>query len=582
MPVMVSAARIHSLPPTLASQIAAGEVIERPASVVKELLENSLDAGARHIHVDIEAAGSRLIRVRDDGSGIHPDDLVLALAPQSTSKISAYEDLAAIRSLGFRGEALASIAAVARLRLLSQQADERACAIDYEPGMPIPQAQPAAHPRGTTVEVRDLFFNIPARRKFLRSEQTEFLHILEQVKALSLSHPGLGLKLRHNNRLVFSASARLSLPERIQQLFGSTFARQAWQVQRARNGLRVSGVAGGPATARSQADRQYLFLNGRLIRDRRLAHALRLAYTEQLPPGRFAPFVLYLEMDPSGYDVNVHPAKHEVRFRAVREVHDFLYSALREALERQEPFDYGPAAAERTEMQAPRHHDRVSDAGTADYQAPAPAVSPAEAGLGQALVRGPPGYLLAATATVVNVIDCRRAVSALTVIELEQALAAGTVGERPLLMPERVDADNELLAALERWQAVLEGLAIRFEPGGPADAVLRALPLQLPAIDTAGVPAALSKFINECPLGMNTVACRAGLIGLLADEAGRQHERVLQRLTDDEFVSRLQRYRAQGCLQPPWPWRVLSSDDLAALFSERQTANRQVDTTPRS
>ena len=291
MSVFPDQGRIHSLPGVLASQIAAGEVIERPASVVKELVENCLDAGAGRIQIDIEAAGSKLIRVRDDGDGIHPDDLSLAIAPHSTSKIRSVEDLAAIMSLGFRGEALASIAAVSRLRISSRHADQPAAEIHAEPGQPVAEPAPASHPAGTSIEVRDLFFNMPARRKFLRTEQTEFLHILELVKSLSLSRPQLGIRLTHNGRSTFNVSAGSDMVDRISRIFGSTFADAACTVDETAGSMRLHGVAGQSEVARSQADRQYVFLNGRLIRDRRLNHALRTAYQDILPTGRYAPFI---------------------------------------------------------------------------------------------------------------------------------------------------------------------------------------------------------------------------------------------------------------------------------------------------
>lgn len=335
---------IKRLSPRLANQIAAGEVVERPASVVKELLENSLDAGADRIEIEIEGAGSRLIRVRDNGSGMTADDLPLALARHATSKIAELDDLEAVATLGFRGEALASIGSVSRLTLTSNAADEGAgvCAFTEGRDMEV-TVKPAAHPRGTTVEVRDLFFNTPARRKFLRTDKTEFGHVDEVVKRVSLSRFDVGIQLRHNGRTIHSlrpASVDAEQARRVAGVCGPTFMEQAVVVEREVPGLSVRGWVGLPTFSRSQADLQYFYVNGRIIRDRLVAHAVRQAYRDVLYHGRHPAFVLYLDMDPAQVDVNVHPTKHEVRFRQGRDVHNFLFSTLHKALS-----DVRPGAA---------------------------------------------------------------------------------------------------------------------------------------------------------------------------------------------------------------------------------------------
>ncbi|MEQ8515833.1 MAG: DNA mismatch repair endonuclease MutL, partial [Chromatocurvus sp.] len=327
---------IRRLSPRLANQIAAGEVVERPASVVKELLENSLDAASNRIEIDIEGAGSRLIRVRDNGAGMTADDLPLALARHATSKIAELDDLEAVATLGFRGEALASIGSVSRLTLTSNTAAEGAgvCAFTEGRDMAV-TVRPAAHPRGTTVEVRDLFFNTPARRKFLRTDKTEFGHVEEVVKRLSLSRFDVGFALRHNGRTVHSLRASATPAEqarRVAGVCGPAFMEQAVTIEREVPGLRVWGWVGLPTFSRSQADLQYFYVNGRIIRDRLIAHAVRQAYRDVLYHGRHPAFVLYLEIDPAQVDVNVHPTKHEVRFRQGRDVHNFLFSTLHNAL----------------------------------------------------------------------------------------------------------------------------------------------------------------------------------------------------------------------------------------------------------
>ncbi|MFP8966360.1 DNA mismatch repair endonuclease MutL [Pokkaliibacter sp. CJK22405] len=328
--------RIHSLSPRLANQIAAGEVVERPASVVKELLENSLDAGASRIDLDVEQGGVKKIQIRDNGVGIMAEDLPLALSRHATSKIHTLEDLEAVASLGFRGEALASVSSVSRLTLTSRaEGAEHAFQVVTEGRDMTPEVSPAAHPQGTTVEMRDLFFNTPARRKFLRTEKTEFSHLEEVVRRLALSRFDVGFHLRHNQKTVFAlppARTEMERERRIAQLLGNQFLQQSVVVDINNNALRIQGWVGLPTFSRSQQDQQYFFVNGRVIRDRLVAHAIRQAYQDVLYNGRHPVFVLYLYVDPAVVDVNVHPTKHEVRFRDGRLVHDFIFSSLHRAL----------------------------------------------------------------------------------------------------------------------------------------------------------------------------------------------------------------------------------------------------------
>ena len=329
-------ARIELLSPRLANQIAAGEVVERPASVIKELLENSLDSGARRIDVDVEQAGIKLLRVRDDGGGISADDLPLALARHATSKIRDLEDLERVMSLGFRGEALASISSVARLTLTSRTRDaDQAWQVETEGRDMASRVQPAAHPVGTSVEVRDLFFNTPARRKFLKAEKTEFDHLQEVIKRMALARFDVAFHLRHNGKTILSlheAHDDVARARRVSAICGAGFLEQALPIEIDRNGLKLWGWVGLPTFSRSQADLQYFFVNGRAVRDKLVAHAVRQAYRDVLFNGRHPTFVLFFEVDPAVVDVNVHPTKHEVRFRDGRMVHDFLYGTLHRAL----------------------------------------------------------------------------------------------------------------------------------------------------------------------------------------------------------------------------------------------------------
>ncbi|MEM1404220.1 MAG: DNA mismatch repair endonuclease MutL [Pseudomonadota bacterium] len=348
---------IKRLPQRLANQIAAGEVVERPASVAKELLENAIDAGATRIDVEVEAAGTRLIRIRDNGRGMEEEDLPLALDRHATSKIFSLEDLESVGSLGFRGEALASIGSVSHLAITSasdgQQGHMASCA-GREMDVTV---KPAAHPTGTTVEVRDLFFNTPARRKFLRTERTEFNHLDDVVKRIALSRFDVAFSLRHNGRQLQDLRRCIDEADRLRRvasLCGPQFVQHAVAIEREAGGLRLHGWVAEPTFSRSQADLQHFFVNGRYIRDKLIAHAVRQAFADVLYHGRHPAFVLYLELEPADVDVNVHPTKHEVRFRDGRSVHSFLYSTLHKALA-----DIRPAES------------------PAGYDAPTPASSPA-------------------------------------------------------------------------------------------------------------------------------------------------------------------------------------------------------------
>lgn len=327
---------IRILPARLANQIAAGEVVERPASVVKELVENSLDSGATRIDIDIEKGGAKLIRVRDNGKGIVKEELGLALSRHATSKIHTLDDLEAIISLGFRGEALASISSVARLTLTSRPATQEQAWAAYSEGRDMQvKLQPAAHPIGTSVEVLDLFFNTPARRKFLRTEKTEFTHIDELLKRIALSRFDVTINLRHNGKLVKqyrAAKTEAQAEKRIAAVCGNSFVRNMLKIELEHQGLKLHGWITTPEGARQQSDLQYCYVNGRMMRDKLINHAIRQSYETSLRPDQFATYVLFIELDPHQVDVNVHPAKHEVRFHQARLVHDFIYQALSDAL----------------------------------------------------------------------------------------------------------------------------------------------------------------------------------------------------------------------------------------------------------
>ncbi len=390
---------IRILPDELIDQIAAGEVIERPASVVKELVENSLDAGARRIEIDIERGGIGLIRVRDDGFGMDAQEVALALQRHATSKITSMDDLQSVVTLGFRGEAMPSIASVSRLRLLTRTAEaDHAVEIQAEGGTRS-AVRPAAHVVGTTIEVRDLFFNVPARRKFVRSDATEAGHIVRLVERLALSRPDISFQLRNGERVMLDAQAteasRQPVEARVRAILGAEFLEQALPFEHAAGPVWVGGWLGLPTAARGAADQQFWFVNGRNVRDRLLMNAVRLGYRDVLFHGRYPAYVLYLTLDPAMVDVNAHPTKLEVRFRDSRQIHDFVLRAVTAALAQTrpggaepQPGQALPPAAVHTHGARPRYEpgrdpwhvaERLQDSApfayALDLAAPAPAAA---------------------------------------------------------------------------------------------------------------------------------------------------------------------------------------------------------------
>lgn len=339
---------IQILPARLANQIAAGEVVERPASVVKELVENSIDAGATRIDIDIEKGGSKLIRIRDNGFGIAKDELTLALSRHATSKITTLDDLEAIVSLGFRGEALASISSVSRLTLTSRTVAQEEAWSAYAEGRDMAvKLKPAAHPIGTTIDVVDLFFNTPARRKFLRTEKTEFTHIDELLKRIALSRLDITINLRHNGKQVRqyrAAQTKAQVEKRLAAVCGSNFLQHALEVELEHGELKFHGWISAPEGARAQGDIQYCYVNGRMMKDKLINHAIRQGYESSLLANQYAAYILFIEINPHDVDVNVHPAKHEVRFHQARLVHDFIYQAIYGALQQSASLSISPVS----------------------------------------------------------------------------------------------------------------------------------------------------------------------------------------------------------------------------------------------
>lgn len=518
---------IRQLPDTLINQIAAGEVVERPASVVKELVENALDAGAHRIDIDLEEGGVRLIRVRDDGAGMQPDDLPLAIQRHATSKIASLDDLEAVATLGFRGEALPSIASVSRFMLASRRSDDAHGTVLQVEGGRIGALAPKPHPQGTTVEVRELFYNVPARRKFLRAERTELGHIEEWLRSLALARPDVELRVSHNGRPSrrYKGEGELFSGERLVETLGEEFAKNALQVEHAGAGLRLHGWIAQPAYNRASADQQYLYVNGRAVRDRSVAHAVKQAYADVLFHGRQPAYVLFLELDPRGVDVNVHPAKHEVRFRDARLVHDFVYRTLHAALaDTRAGMPVGAASAassfasnatgeKLTAEAAPiadhgwRHTTPLrldveeTRAGYAALYArddapvrfdrdrhPLPQPLPAQGDatvppLGYAIAQLHGIYILAETAEGLIVVDMHAAHERIGYEKLKAAADSEGLRTQPLLVPHTVAVSEREADIAERDAAVLAGLGFEVSRSGPTSLALRSVPALLAQSD---------------------------------------------------------------------------------------------------
>lgn len=530
--------KIHLLSSRLANQIAAGEVVERPASLVKELLENSLDAGATVIDIDIEQGGSKRVQVRDNGCGIDRDDLALALSRHATSKIQSLDDLESVATLGFRGEALASIASVSKLTLISNtRLQGPGWRVNTTGPDMATNVEPAPHPRGTTVEVRDLFFNTPARRKFLRQEKTEFSRIDEVLRRMALSHLEVTFTLRNNGKVARqfrSADSFAEQERRVAAVCGKTFMEQARFVDIEHNRLRLRGWLGSPQLSRSQADQQYFFVNGRTVRDRVVTHAVRQAYRDMMYHNRHAACVLFLELPAAEVDVNVHPTKHEVRFRDSRGLHDFLYSSLHRAVA-----EFGPGEnsvlqasgltgatvdstdlAGRAEAQLAYNHQAalpLRDHFRAPFHSPSPGSSPGSRDIAQQMsvyqslhrpagdtgrwsppadtelrdsnARVPPLgyavaqlkgiYILAENELGMVLVDMHAAHERITYEQLKLSYSDRSLVAQPLLVPQSLSVSEQEADAAEQCQALFKSFAIDLQRTGPEALLVREVPALL-------------------------------------------------------------------------------------------------------
>jgi len=612
--------RIHLLPPQLVNQIAAGEVVERPASVVKELLENCFDAGAGSVEVDIEAGGSRLIRIRDDGCGMDREDLPVALLRHATSKIASLDDLERVATLGFRGEALPSISSVSRLTLTSRTAQgDTAWQIQADGSEADYRVMPASHPRGTTVEIRDLFYNTPARRKFLRADKTEFGHIETLLQRMALSRFETAFRLRHNQREVLDLKPARSPGDRERRLAllcGEDFLGSALAVEYETPALRLSGWVALPAYSRAQPDQQFFYVNRRLVRDKLVTHAVKQAYQDVMHHGRHPVYVLYLELDPGQVDVNAHPAKLEVRFRDSRLVHDFLFQALHRSLAAHRPGERSSAAAESdgaggqepwqpAAAGAPaRGSQDPAGAGgaTAGRQAayplprqaalpwqvrdsletlgrlyeparpqPAPDPDAADQPLGQAIAHLHNIYILAESPRGLVLVDAHAAHERVTYEKLKRQLAAGGIASQPLLLPIGLLVSAAEAELAEQAAPALQRLGLEVSRSGPDTLLLRAVPALLAGGDSEGllrdVLADLSEYGTSQRLEQE-------LHRVLATAACHGSVRARRRLSVTEMNALLREMEttdnAGQCNHGRPTWVELSAKDLDRFFLRGQ------------
>ena len=593
--------RINRLSQRLANQIAAGEVVERPASVIKELLENSLDADATRLDIDIEQGGVKLIRVRDNGAGIHKDDLALALSRHATSKIAELDDLENISSLGFRGEALASISSVSRLAMASKAESDSASEgwkVETEGQDMQASLSTVAHPQGTTVEVRDLFFNTPARKKFLRTQKTEFSRIDEVMKRIALSRFDVQFTLQHNQRTIhklLAANTNQQQQRRVALVCGPAFMENSVYIDVEASDLRLWGWVSLPTFSRSQADLQYFYVNGRIIRDKLVTHAVKQAYRDVLFHGRHPAYVLYLELPPAGVDVNVHPTKQEVRFRDSRLVHDFLFSALYKALADVNPGDQletpqlastqsgyeqnssailsGQPDLSLVEPSRSSYGDRSRSAvanqvqdqvlALAKLHGDATEVPP----LGYAIAQLHGIYILAQNAEGLIVVDMHAAHERITYEQLKHSMDKEGLKIQPLLVPISVVMSDKEVEAVEQMQPELAGLGMQVDPASAESVVIRGVPALL---GRSSAEQLLRDVVADMLEYGSSARMEENRDEILSTMACHGSVRANRKLTLDEMNALLrdmeETERSGQCNHGRPTWFQLSLGELDALF----------------
>jgi len=577
---------IRQLPGHLVNQIAAGEVVERPASVVKELVENSLDAGASAISVDIQTGGQKLIRVRDNGCGIPKDEMELALARHATSKISSLEDLEAVVSLGFRGEALPSISSVARLALCSRTSNgDSAWQVEADGGA-ISSPRPAAHPTGSTVEVHDLFYNTPARRKFLRTERTEFNHIDKWIRRLALARPDVAFTLTHNRRTVLKLDAATDDGGRLQRLSricGEAFASHAVLLHREAEDVALSGWIALPTFNRSQADLQFWFVNGRSITDRTLSHAARHAYRDVLFHGRFPAYVLSISMDPALVDANAHPAKHEVRFRDGRRVHGMVSQAIEFALSETKPggHDAAPATSlpEITNVReqrwmplsgggAPTAGAVAEAIGAYRTMAEKPVAKPEDLPpLGFAIAQLSGVYVLAENADGLVIVDMHAAHERIVYEKLKESFDTRNIVRQPLLVPLTLAVSESEATLADENTEIFDRVGLVVSRTGPSNVVVREVPALLNQGDIEGL---VRDILSDLQAAGRSNQVEDACHELLATMACHHSIRANRSLTHEEMNALLREMettdRADQCNHGRPTWTTVSVAELDRLF----------------
>lgn len=600
--------KIHSLPSLLVNQIAAGEVVERPASVIKELVENSLDAGATRVEVDVAQGGIKQIRITDNGSGIYKQDLPLALSRHATSKVAALEDLEKISSMGFRGEALPSIASISRLTITSRTTeDDHAWQIQ---GLET-EVTPAAHPVGTTIEVRDVFFNTPARRKFLKTEKTEFGHIEQVLKRLALARADVAFSLKHNSREVFNTAAakdRVTKEKRLSALLGSAFIENALYFEHSAAGLTLSGWVARPTFSRSQADMQHFYVNHRMVRDRLVTHAVRQAFQDVLYHGRHPAYLVFLELDPVLVDVNVHPTKHEVRFREGRLVHDFIFRTLHQVLAEERPEAVEDASANEASSQAeampysrpmapsqmPLHIREKKAAYEASMEWQRPPVASGETSysapvtdyaqkpqapvhqvvsddvehpLGYALGQLHGFYVLAQNASGLILVDMHAAHERIVYETFKNARDGEGIKSQPVLVPVTVNVSKREADLAESEAKVFNELGMEVDRMGEEVLVVRALPALLRNADAERL---LRDVLSDLVMYGDSKRVLESVNEVLATMACHGAVRANRRLTIEEMNALLRDIekteRSGQCNHGRPTWTQLDMKELDSLF----------------
>jgi len=591
---------IRPLPDQLISQIAAGEVIERPSAVVKECLENALDAGATQISVRLEQGGVKRIAITDNGRGIPPEELPLALARHATSKIASLSDLENVRTLGFRGEALASIASVAQLTLTSRSAGQaHAWQIS---GTPDSQVTPASGTQGTIVDVQDLYFNTPARRKFLKSEQTEYGHCAEVVRRIALARPDVSFSVHHNGRAV-EHWQESSHDKRSGHILGEEFAAARLLVQEAAGPLVVQGFIGLPTASRARADSQYFYVNGRFVRDKLLTHAVRAAYQDVLHGDRYPAYVMRLDLDPALVDVNVHPSKIEVRFRDSRAIHQFIFHAVSRALAHTSATAHGaspaplPAASSAMPWIRPQRQASFGVAqDVASYGAlfsaaghiegrqnpltsltaptppsAMPGVSAEEFPLGFALAQCHGVFILAQNRAGLVVVDMHAAHERILYEQFKEALDTDTVQLQPLLIPVTFYADAVDVGTVEENQSVLAALGFDIAVLSPTTLAVRAIPSLLRNSDAQALARDVLRDVREFGGSHVLVERRNAVLGTLACHTAVRANRNLSLPEMNALLRQMETTeRADQCNHGRPTWTQLALTDLDKLFLRGQ------------